>query len=67
MLTTIHRIYPSTVNLPGIIAHTTLDAESVGILRDQLDEFLAFMVKEKSKLFGRYEVPSPSYHRMSAI
>lgn len=56
-----------SVNLPSIIAHTTLDTESVGILRDQLEEFLQFMVREKAKLFARYEHPSPAYQRLSGV
>lgn len=57
-----------TVNLPSIIAHTTLDADSVVILREHLDDFLAFMVKEKPKLFAsKYEVASPAYHRVSLV
>ncbi|CAO1636171.1 unnamed protein product [Sympodiomycopsis kandeliae] len=57
------------VNLPAIIAHTTMDAGSVIILREHLDDFLQYLVKEKEKgkLFGRYEPASPAYHRISAV
>lgn len=57
------------VNLPAIIAHTTMDASSVTILRDHLEEFLQFLVKEKEKgkLFAKYEPASPAYHRISSV
>lgn len=57
------------VNLPAIIAHTTMDASSVSVLREQLDDFLHFLVKEKEKgrLFAKYEPASPAYHRISAV
>lgn len=45
-----------------------MDSESVGILREHLDDFLAFMVREKAKLFGKYYIESsPEYSRLSGI
>ncbi|WFD32243.1 Esa1p-associated factor [Malassezia sp. CBS 17886] len=56
------------VHLPGIVAHTSMDADSVSILRDHLTEFLGFLAREKERLFARaYEDPSPAYHRVSVI
>ncbi|WFD18719.1 Esa1p-associated factor [Malassezia caprae] len=55
------------VNLPGIVAHTSMDPESVAILREHLNEFLLFLAKEQARLFVReYEEPSPAYHRLSS-
>ncbi|CAO1621980.1 unnamed protein product [Parajaminaea phylloscopi] len=55
------------VNLPSIIAHTTMDGESVSILREHLDDFLHFMVKEKDKLFAkRYVDTSAVYARLGS-
>ncbi|PWN52642.1 NuA4 histone acetyltransferase complex, Eaf3/MRG15 subunit [Violaceomyces palustris] len=55
------------VNLPGIIAHTSMDSESISLLREHLAEFLQFMVKERHRLFVReYEAASPAYHRLSS-
>lgn len=56
------------VNLPGIIAHTSMDPESVALLREHLNEFLAFMVREQKRLFvTEYETPSPAYQRQGAL
>lgn len=55
------------VNLPSIIAHTTMDGESVAILREHLDEFLHFMVKEKQRLFANaYVDTSAVYARLGS-
>ncbi|PWN96758.1 MRG-domain-containing protein [Tilletiopsis washingtonensis] len=43
------------VNLPGIIAHTTMDAPSVALLKEHLGDFLAYVAKEQSRLFTAYE------------
>ncbi|KAN0065926.1 Esa1p-associated factor [Thecaphora frezii] len=54
------------VNLPMIIVHTSMDAESISVLKEHLAEFLAFMVKERSRLFTRdYETASASQQRLS--
>ena len=58
---------PILVNLPCIVAHTTMDAESVAIMREHLNEFLAFLAKEQKRFFVHdYEDPSPAYHRLNA-
>lgn len=55
------------VNLPSIIVHTSMDAESIALLKEHLGEFLAYIVKEKHRLFVReYEAASPAYHRISS-
>ncbi|PWY99698.1 NuA4 histone acetyltransferase complex, Eaf3/MRG15 subunit [Testicularia cyperi] len=55
------------VNLPMIIVHTSMDAESIVLLKEHLAEFLSYMVKEKHRLFVReYETASPAYHRISS-
>ncbi|PWN37535.1 MRG-domain-containing protein [Meira miltonrushii] len=54
------------VNLPSIIAHTTMDAESILLLKEHLAEFLSYMVKEQKNFFVKdYEAPSLSYHRLT--
>ncbi|SPO28732.1 related to Chromo domain protein MRG15 [Ustilago trichophora] len=55
------------VNLPMIIVHTSMDAESIGLLKEHLAEFLSYIAKEKHRLFVReYEAASPAYHRISS-
>lgn len=53
------------VNLPGIVAHTTMDSDSILLLKDHLNELLSFLVREQKNLFKEYETPSASYHRLS--
>lgn len=56
-----------TVNLPSIIAHTTMDAEAILLLKEHLAELFAYILKEQKKLFvDEYETPSPSYNRLAA-
>lgn len=44
-----------------------MDPESLNILREHLNEFLAFLAKEQSRFFVReYEEPSPAYQRLSS-
>ncbi|GAK66041.1 MRG-domain-containing protein [Moesziomyces antarcticus] len=55
------------VNLPSIIVHTSMDTESISLLKDHLAEFLAYIAREKHRLFVReYEAASPAYHRISS-
>lgn len=55
------------VNLPSIIAHTTMDAEAILLLKEHLAELFAYMLKEQKKLFvDEYETPSPSYNRLAS-
>jgi len=54
------------VSLPQMIAHSSLDAESVNILRDYANELLVYMVKEKDRLFLReYESTAMAYQNVS--
>lgn len=54
------------VNLPGIVAHTTMDSESILLLKEHLTELLSFLVREQRNFFVKeYETPSASYHRLS--
>ncbi|KDN40349.1 MRG-domain-containing protein [Tilletiaria anomala UBC 951] len=56
------------VNLPGIIAHTTMDVESVAILKEHIADFLQFLAQNKKRFFAQqYEAASPAYHRISQI
>lgn len=58
----------TTVNLPGIVAHTSMDAESVALLREHLTAFLAFLAREQKRLFvDAYETPSLAYQRQGAL
>ncbi|CDR99517.1 hypothetical protein, partial [Sporisorium scitamineum] len=55
------------VNLPMIIVHTSMDAESISLLKEHLAEFLSYIAREKHRLFVReYEAASPAYHRISS-
>lgn len=50
------------VTLPGLIAQTTMDQQSVGTLKDHVEDFLKFLDKNKKEFFlKRYENVSPSY------
>lgn len=50
------------VQMPGLIAHTNMDPESVAILREHLAEFLKFMQKNQKHFFlSEYENASPAY------
>jgi len=54
------------VSLPQMIAHSSLDAESVNILRDYANELLVYMVKEKDRIFLReYESTAIAYQNVS--
>jgi mortality factor 4-like protein 1 len=50
------------VSLPGLIAQTNMDQQSVGYLRDHLEDFLRYMAKSQDKLFqNEYENTSSRY------
>lgn len=50
------------VSLPGLIAQTNMDQQSVGYLRDHLEDFLRYMAKNQDKLFQKeYENTSSRY------
>jgi len=54
------------VSLPQMIAHSSLDLESVNILRDYANELLVYMVKEKDRIFLReYESTATAYQNVS--
>ncbi|KAE8204745.1 hypothetical protein CF328_g904 [Tilletia controversa] len=56
------------VNLPALVAHTTLDSESIQILKDHLNEFMTYMTRERDRIFVKeYEPASVEYHRLSGI
>lgn len=50
------------VQMPSIIAHTSMDGDSVSILRDHFLKFLLFIEKDKETYFGDvYEDATPQY------
>lgn len=50
------------VTLPGLIAQTTMDQQSVGTLKEHVEGFLKFLDQNKKEFFlKRYENASPSY------
>jgi len=54
------------VNLPELIAHTTMDAETVTVLRDALHDILKWINQERDRLFvGQYEETSSAYQNVS--
>ncbi|KAL9938256.1 hypothetical protein V8E36_002879 [Tilletia maclaganii] len=56
------------VNLPSLVAHTTLDSESIQILKDHLTEFLTYMTRERDRIFVKeYQPASVDYHRLSGV
>ncbi|KAG1774547.1 MRG-domain-containing protein [Suillus placidus] len=54
------------VSLPQMVASSTMDAESVGLVRDYVNELLTFMVNDRSRLFlTEYESSSLQYQNIS--
>ncbi|KII84721.1 hypothetical protein PLICRDRAFT_57249 [Plicaturopsis crispa FD-325 SS-3] len=54
------------VSLPGMVASSTMDSESVGLVRDYVNELLLFMVKEKDRIFQPvYDSASLQYQNIS--
>ncbi|PPQ71165.1 hypothetical protein CVT26_011026 [Gymnopilus dilepis] len=54
------------VTLPQMIANTTLDHDSVILVRDYTNELLAYMAKEKDRIFQRqYENATPEYQNLA--
>ncbi|KAG2340068.1 MRG-domain-containing protein [Suillus weaverae] len=54
------------VSLPQMVASSTMDAESVGLVRDYVNELLIFMVNDRSRLFlTEYESSSLQYQNIS--
>ncbi|KAL0573913.1 Esa1p-associated factor [Marasmius crinis-equi] len=54
------------VSLPQMIASSQMDAESVGIIRDYVNELLKYMETEKDRIFQReYETASVQYQNVA--
>jgi len=54
------------VSLPQMVATSTMDPESVSLVRDYVNELLAWMVKERDRLFvPEYESASLQYQNIS--
>ncbi|TFK24452.1 MRG-domain-containing protein [Coprinopsis marcescibilis] len=54
------------VNLPSMISQTSLDQESVHVIKDYVDELLQYMLREKDRIFLKeYENPGPGYQNVS--
>ncbi|GMM38106.1 Eaf3 protein [Saccharomycopsis crataegensis] len=52
--------------LPGLIAQTSMDQQSTGILKNHLEAFIEYLADNKETLFiENYENTSPSYDAMS--
>jgi len=53
------------VSLPQMIAQTSLDSESVSLIRDYSNELMVWMVKEKDRIFQReYESTPLNYQNV---
>lgn len=54
------------VQMPGLIAHTTMDSDAVHVLIDYLADILKFMQKQQKHLFlAEYENAAPGYVALS--
>ncbi|GHJ88258.1 hypothetical protein NliqN6_4660 [Naganishia liquefaciens] len=54
------------VNLPSYIAHTTMDTESVNMMREHIAELMKWMIKEMDRLFLKeYETTTMQYQNIS--
>ncbi|KAI0086752.1 MRG-domain-containing protein [Irpex rosettiformis] len=54
------------VSMPAMVATSTMDPESVGIVRDYVNELMAWMLQEKNRIFVReYESASVQYQNIS--
>ncbi|KAI5986443.1 MRG-domain-containing protein [Pisolithus orientalis] len=54
------------VSLPQMVASSTMDAESVGLVKDYVNELLVFLVNERSRFFlTEYESSSLQYQNIS--
>ncbi|KAF9643274.1 MRG-domain-containing protein [Thelephora ganbajun] len=54
------------VSLPQLVSTSSMDPESVGIVKDYAHELMAYMVKERERLFQRdYDNASPQYQNVS--
>ncbi|KAF9782798.1 MRG-domain-containing protein [Thelephora terrestris] len=54
------------VSLPQLVSTSSMDPESVGIVKEYAHELMAYMVKERERLFQRdYDNASPQYQNVS--
>ncbi|KAL4065593.1 MRG-domain-containing protein [Scleroderma yunnanense] len=54
------------VSLPQMVGSSTMDAESVGLVKDYVNELLSFLVHERSRFFlTEYESSSLQYQNIS--
>ncbi|KAF9221057.1 MRG-domain-containing protein [Gyrodon lividus] len=54
------------VSLPQMVASSTMDAESVGLVKDYVNELLSFLVNERERLFlTEYQSASLQYQNIS--
>jgi len=54
------------VSLPQLVSTSSMDPESVGIVKEYAHELMAYMVKEREHLFQRdYDNASPQYQNVS--
>ncbi|ORE21697.1 MRG-domain-containing protein [Rhizopus microsporus] len=54
------------VQMPSLIAHTTMDTDAVQVLTDYLSDILRFMQKQQKQLFqAEYENAAPGYVALS--
>ncbi|KAJ1303853.1 hypothetical protein OPQ81_008273 [Rhizoctonia solani] len=54
------------VNLPSMVAQTTMDPESVGLLKEYVEYLLQYLVQERERIFLKeYEHASPVYQNIS--
>ncbi|KAF9242805.1 MRG-domain-containing protein [Melanogaster broomeanus] len=54
------------VSLPQMVASSTMDAESVGLVRDYVNELLLFLVNERDRMFlTEYQSSSLQYQNIS--
>ncbi|KAI8374028.1 MRG-domain-containing protein [Choanephora cucurbitarum] len=54
------------VQMPSLIAHTTMDSDATHVLMDYLADILKFMQKQQKQLFqAEYESAAPSYVALS--
>ncbi|KAF8193795.1 MRG-domain-containing protein [Pholiota molesta] len=51
------------VSLPQLIAQTSLDSESVALIRDYSNELMVWMVKEKDRIFQREYENTPLHYQ----
>ncbi|GAO50836.1 MRG-domain-containing protein [Saitoella complicata NRRL Y-17804] len=56
------------VSLPELMAHTNMDAQSVQVLKDYIEDFLKFLAKDQSNFFLQtYENATPNYQSLAKV